>query len=68
LPDVDLHRWYPKALHLRQGPDRRQVAGLRLAQTLLVECGLSKTEILPVLCVERFGGVEMEPAQHNALD
>jgi len=63
-----MHRWYPKTPYLRQGPNRRQVAGLRLAQALLVECGLPETDLLPVLGVEGFGRVEMEPAQHNALD
>ena len=43
LPNVDLHCWHPETPHLRQGPDGRQVAGLCLAEALLVEFGLPET-------------------------
>jgi hypothetical protein len=68
LPNVDLHRWYSQAPYLRQSPDGRQVASLRLAQASLVVFGLLATENLYVLGVEGFGVGEMQPAHGNALD
>ena len=40
LSDIYLHGWHAQAAHLRQRPDRRQVAGLRLANPLLVKLAL----------------------------
>jgi hypothetical protein len=63
---VDLHRWHPKAPHVRQGPDRRQVAGLRLADPALVKLLVLDTHLLE-LGIEDFRRVELEPTEHNAL-